>query len=55
MVLFFLGHCITSTFPGSMCGLNSVASNCDYITAIRCDCDPGFQPLNDSDVFCVGK
>ena len=46
------GVCITSAAPGQMCGLNSVAAECDSLTATACDCIPGY--VSEDGLTCSG-
>ncbi len=48
----FTGSCITSAAAGAVCGLNSVASACDVLTATSCQCNPGYQPQDQ--LVCIG-
>ena len=46
------GGCITSAAPGQVCGLNSVAAECDSLTATACDCLPGY--VSEDGLTCLG-
>lgn len=53
VITAMLGGCITTTSPGDVCALNSVAVECNGFRATRCECKQGFQSL---DVLtCEGK
>ena len=48
----FTGECITSAAAGQVCGLNSVAAECDLFTATTCDCIPGY--VSEDELTCSG-
>lgn len=49
-----LGECITSAKNDSVCDLNSVAVQCDNLTATQCSCHVGYELSTDSALNCVG-
>ena len=49
-----IGDCITSAAAGSVCGLNSVASDCSGLSdAANCSCNSGYETLDG--INCTGK
>lgn len=48
-----VGDCVTSVFPGDVCGLNSVTSTCSNLTATTCTCREGYEAVDQ--ITCIGK
>ena len=47
------GDCVTLAGPDEVCGLNSVAVECNYSVATRCSCNQGY--FNTDPVTCAGN
>ena len=46
MSLHYTGHCVTTAYPGEVCGLNSYAVSCDTgLSATACRCYQGNDTL----------
>ena len=50
-----LGECITSAMNGSVCDLNSVAVECENLTATKCFCNDGYKLSSESALTCDGR
>ena len=48
-----LGDCITSAATGSVCDLNSVASQCSGLDAVKCSCNSGYETIDG--INCTGE
>ena len=44
-MIYIIGPCITTVFPGDVCPLEAVVAACDRanLSAIDCTCDEGFE------------
>ena len=49
---YSIGACITSASAGDVCGLNSVATKCDNLTATMCSCNEGYE--SEDGLICNG-
>ena len=47
------GDCVTLAGPDEVCGLNSVAVECNYSVATRCSCNQGY--FNTDPLTCAGN
>ena len=53
VIILNAGECITTGFPGDVCSLNSVATECSNLTASSCECKIGFDQQDD--LTCIGR
>ena len=53
LLILYSGDCVTPAGPGEVCGLNSVAVECNNSVATKCACNSGY--INTDALTCAGN